>query len=461
MKPSEATEVGRVVGEALRSGAHRTGQLSAAIVDRGYRVVRRAVPVDRRDSVDRVRSAHVRATQGGADAIGAGLRALGAAAGRAGARFVDGDPIVEEHGAHQVVSVLNGVYGDRLHDQRSPLNLPMAVRANGRDVHLTADEVRAAYSGATDLVVVFLHGLIETDDWWDIRSERNWGKPGESYSARLQAEGVWTPVRVRYNTGLRVSANGRTLDDLLEGLVQAWPVPLRGLVLVGHSMGGLVLHSALAQTSAERRWPDLVRATVTIGTPHQGAALVRGIARLTPALASVPETRWLAEVIAARPAGMGDLGYGNLLADDWRGLGPTALVADPGAVPLKEGIRHCVVIGTVPSNRDGLMARWIGDLLVRPADARLAEGRGSVDPRDVRVVGGARHLDLLNHPAVFVHLAEWLAYAARTSPGADPASPASSGADSTSLAADSTSLAADSTSLAADPASPTAPPPSP
>ena len=134
-------------------------------------------------------------------------------------------------------------------------------------------------------------------------------------------------------------------------------------------------------------------------------------------------------------------------ADDWRGLGPTALVADPGAVPLKEGIRHCVVIGTVPSNRDGLMARWIGDLLVRPADARLAEGRGSVDPRDVRVVGGARHLDLLNHPAVFVHLAEWLAYAARTSPGADPASPASSGADSTSLAA--------------DPASPTAPPPSP
>ena len=104
---------------------------------------------------------------------------------------------------------------------------------------------RQAYPHATGLVVVFIHGLVETDDWWDIRSERNWGHPGESYSRRLRAEGAWTPVRVRYNTGLRVSDNGRSLDDLLNALVAGWPVPVRGLVLVGHSMGGLVLHLSL------------------------------------------------------------------------------------------------------------------------------------------------------------------------------------------------------------------------
>ena len=339
---------------------------------------------------------------------------------RVGARFADGRPVVEEPGAYQVVSVLNGLYGDRLAERQSPLSLAMAVREEGRDVPVNAAGLHAAYPGATGLVVVFVHGLVETDDWWDMRSVRNWGHPGESYSRRLRAEGAWTPVRVRYNTGLRVSDNGRSLDDLLNALVAGWPVPVRGLVLVGHSMGGLVLHSALAQASSERHWPGLVRATVTIGTPHQGAAIVRGVARVTPALARLPETRWLAEVIASRPAGMGDLAHGNLLADDWHDVGPGALTAPARTVPLAGGIRHCVVIGTVPSKRDGLVAGWVGDLLVRPGDARFAASRGEVNPRDIRVVGGARHLDLLNHPAVYVHLSEWLAFAARHSPPAEP-----------------------------------------
>ncbi len=420
MKPSEATEAGRVLGEALVGGAERISQVSVAVVDRGYAVAKRLVGRDRAGRVERVRQAHRRATNAATRSVSRGLQSASRVLGRVGARLSDGRPIVEEPGAHQVVSILNGLYGDRLRDRQSPLSLPMAVRAARRDVPTTPEGLRAAYPDATGLVAVFLHGLIETDDWWDIRSERNWGRPGESYSRRLLAEGTWTPVRVRYNTGLRVSDNGSSLVDLLEALVADWPVPIRGLVLIGHSMGGLVLHSALAQARQDRRWPDLVRATVTIGTPHQGAAIARGVARLHPALAKLPETTWLAELIAARPAGLGDLGHGNLLADDWRNLDPGTLMAQAGTVPLAGGIRHCVIIGTVPSKRDGRVARWVGDLLVRPADARLADRRGEVDRRDIRVVGGARHLDLLNHPAVFVHLSEWLAYAARISPTASP-----------------------------------------
>ena len=409
------------MGETLHGAAKRGGELSGAILDRGYRAASRVAGPAHRDQVDRVHRAHLDATARAGQAMGRGLRAMGRRVTRVGVRFADGRPVVEEHGAHQAVSVLNGLYGDRLQQQHSPLSLPMAVRAEGRDVPVSIEELQTAYPEATGLIVVFLHGLIETDDWWDMRSERNWGHPGESYSRRLRAEGTWTPVRVRYNTGLRVSDNGHSLDDLLDALVAGWPVPVRGLVLVGHSMGGLVLHSALAQASPQRRWPGLVRATVTIGTPHQGAAIVRGVARLNPALARLPGTRWLADVIASRPAGMGDLGHGNLLAQDWQGLDPGALIAPAGTVPLAAGIRHCVVMGTVPSKRDGLMAGWVGDLLVRPADARLAASRGDVDPRDIRVVGGARHLDLLNHPAVFVHLSEWLADAARHSPAAQTA----------------------------------------
>ena len=318
MKASEAAEVGRVLGETLVGTARRSGQLSAAILDRGYGAAARIAGPAHRDRIERVRTAHRQATTRAGQAVGRGLGAIGHGVARVGARFADGRPVVEEPGAYQAVSVLNGLYGDRLQQRHSPLSLPMALRAEGRDVPLSRGGLHAAYPHATGLVVVFIHGLVETDDWWDIRSERNWGHPGESYSRRLRAEGAWTTVRERYNTGLRVSNNGQHLDDLLDALVAGWPVPVCGLVLVGHSMGGLVLHSALAQASSDRQWPSLVRVTVTIGTPHQGAAIVRGVARLTPVLARLPETRWLAEVISSRPAGMGDLGHGNLLADDWR-----------------------------------------------------------------------------------------------------------------------------------------------
>ncbi len=53
-----------------------------------------------------------------------------------------------------------------------------------------------------------------------------------------------TPVYLRYNTGLPVGRNGADLAWLLDDLVAAWPVPVRSIALVGHSMGGLVVRAA-------------------------------------------------------------------------------------------------------------------------------------------------------------------------------------------------------------------------
>jgi triacylglycerol esterase/lipase EstA (alpha/beta hydrolase family) len=53
------------------------------------------------------------------------------------------------------------------------------------------------------------------------------------------------PCTVRYNTGLHISQNGRALAEQLEELVQAWPVPVEEICIVGYSMGGLVARSAL------------------------------------------------------------------------------------------------------------------------------------------------------------------------------------------------------------------------
>ena len=54
----------------------------------------------------------------------------------------------------------------------------------------------------------------------------------------------YTPLYVRYNTGLHTSQNGRELAAQLEQLVMHWPVPVKEITIIAHSMGGLVTRSA-------------------------------------------------------------------------------------------------------------------------------------------------------------------------------------------------------------------------
>jgi pimeloyl-ACP methyl ester carboxylesterase len=89
-------------------------------------------------------------------------------------------------------------------------------------------------------VVVFLHGLFETEFSWRLGA----GEDGETYGSRLARDLGCTPVDVRYNTGRHISENGRSLSELLEAVVAEWPVEVEEVALVGHSMGGLVARSA-------------------------------------------------------------------------------------------------------------------------------------------------------------------------------------------------------------------------
>ena len=351
-----------------------------------------------------VRPVHEAVTRSVYAGLGLGTRALGVAAGRAAARR-EGAPLSSTPGGSAVIAAIAGLRGDALEEEGSPLAQPMAVRVAGEPAAVEPQALAAAFPDATPRVVVFVHGLMET--------EFSWGT-GETYGTRLERELGYTPVTVRYNSGLRISRNGRCLSELMDELVAAWPVEVERVALVGHSMGGLVARSAChcgAEEGAD--WVSRVRQSVSLGTPHMGAPLEQAVHVLSAGLARLPETRPLANFLRLRSGGIRDLRQGSLVDEDWRDADPDALRAAACAeVPLLDGATHCFVSATVTRSDRHPLGRLIGDTLVlRPsASGRSRTRRLPFEEEFGTHIGGAHHFALLNHPAVYEKLRAWLAY---------------------------------------------------
>jgi pimeloyl-ACP methyl ester carboxylesterase len=265
--------------------------------------------------------------------------------------------------------------------------------------------VAEAFPDATPRIVVFLHGLMETEHAWRYGGE-------ETYGARLERDIGATPVEIRYNTGLHVSENGRSLADELEVLFAAWPTRVDRIALIGHSMGGLIARSACHQ-AVERgdEWVRKVRHVVSLGTPHMGAPLEEAVHVAAAGLAALPETRPFGNFLRRRSAGIRDLRRGSLVDEDWQDRDPDALrAAACREIPLLDGATHCFVAATVTRSDRHPVGRLIGDWLVLKSSAsgRSRARRIPFRDEDGLHVGGAHHLALLNHPAVYERLRGWL-----------------------------------------------------
>jgi pimeloyl-ACP methyl ester carboxylesterase len=317
----------------------------------------------------------------------------------------DGRPISAAPRGAQALAVLNGLIGDELERTGSDLQVPMALRLRGRIVEAEPNALAAAFPQATPRLVVFVHGLMETEHAWRLGG-------GAGYGARLAEDLGCTPLDVRYNSGRHISRNGRSLADLLEAAVAAWPAEVEQIALVGHSMGGLVARSAGFQASElGHAWVGRVRHVVSLGSPHLGAPLAQGMQYAAHALHAVPETRVLGRFLRRRSAGIRDLRAGSLVDRDWEGCDPDALRAAACAeVPLLDGATHCFVAATLTRSERHPVGRLWGDVLVLSPSA---SGRGRTRRIPFRAehgihIGAAHHLALLNHPNVYARLREWL-----------------------------------------------------
>jgi pimeloyl-ACP methyl ester carboxylesterase len=199
-------------------------------------------------------------------------------------------------------------------------------------------------------------------------------------------------------------------------------VPVEELALVGHSMGGLVARSACHYAAGDdAHWVRHVRHVVSLGSPHMGAPLEQAVHYASAALHALPETRPFGAFLRRRSAGIRDLRQGSLVDEDWRDRHPDALMSVAcQEVPLLEGATHCFVAATVTRSPKHPVGRLIGDWLVLEpsASGRSRARRLPFKTEHGMHVGGAHHLALLNHPAVYAKLREWLA-----TPSAAPTPP--------------------------------------
>ena len=303
------------------------------------------------------------------------------------------------------LAALNGVMGDYLSDSGNPLAETMTFRRDGAPLTLTPAALATAYPEPGDKLLVLIHGLCMNDLAWDA------GGLGATLADHLGH----TPLALDYNSGRHISTNGRDLADHLEALVGAWPRPVAELVLIGHSMGGLVARSAGHYgASAGHAWPGRLRALVFLGTPHHGAPLERGGNWINVLMAATPYVAPFARLAEARSAGITDLRHGNLLDDDWHGHDRFAHAPDGRTpVPLPPGVRCFAAAATLGQSTDSLGDRLLGDGLV-PLDSALgrhADPARSLpfDETNSWIGYGMSHLDLLRRPEVAAQVERWLA----------------------------------------------------
>jgi pimeloyl-ACP methyl ester carboxylesterase len=356
---SEAAALRELAARELSAFPRGVGDVHGAISGRVFRALgTTAAPV---------RLAHDAISRGVYAGVGAGLRLSARAAPV---------PDLDTPRGEMAIAALNGLIGDELERERSPLAIPMAVRKG---------------EPAGPRIAVFLHGLGET--------EYAWGERG--YGERLREDLGIAPVYIRFNTGRHVSENGAELAALLDDLSG----DVEEIALIGHSMGGLVARSACHHGGA---WTKLVRHTVSLGTPHTGAPLEQAAHAMSAALHRIPETRPFSRFLRRRSAGIRDLRRGSLVDEDWRDVDPDALRAKACAeVPLLEHATHCFVAATVTRDAKHPVGRLLGDALVL---APSASGRtiGLLSENGL-ALGGTHHLALLNHPEIYSHLRRWLA----------------------------------------------------
>ena len=304
-----------------------------------------------------------------------------------------------------LLSVLNGVIGDYLEEKENPLKIDMQFRYESKAIQIDSESLKETYPKINGKILLMIHGSCMSDIQWNHKNHNH----GETLSEELDK----TPIYLNYNSGKHISTNGKDLNKNLQKLVKNWPVPVEEIVIIAHSMGGLLTRSALYYADQNNnKWRKHLKRVVFLGTPHHGSHLERIGNYMDLLLESLPYLKPFARLGKIRSAGVTDLRYGNLVDEDWQHSGRFERKGDQRKhIQLPNKIEFFAVAATIGKETAG-STRIFGDNLV---EVKSALGQHKKTAKNLNfkeentwIVYENNHLELLSNPKILDKLKTWL-----------------------------------------------------
>ncbi|WP_367111334.1 esterase/lipase family protein [uncultured Psychrobacter sp.] len=304
----------------------------------------------------------------------------------------------------QLVNILNGVMGDHLVNHNNPLAIPMVLY----DHSLFPIHENIPHRKISGRVIILCHGLCMSHLSWQPFEPDSLGKR----IGRSQLDA--TVLYLNYNTGRRISSNGRNFAKVIQQLIDDHP-DIMQIDLIGHSMGGLVARSALFYGSQARQdWVNRVGNLITLGSPHHGAVLERIGNFVQDVISKLPFAGALAKLGDLRSAGIIDLRHGSVRDADWQSLkGRSVLPPDfRHPTPLPRHVYTYFIASTLAeAHYDAKTTKLLGDGLVT-IESALGEDEDEhtllVPEGHKAIFYGISHYNLIYSSRVHKQIIAWL-----------------------------------------------------
>lgn len=314
-------------------------------------------------------------------------------------------------GKDRALSILNGLIGDTLEEKRVGIATKMRLyTADKKPLILTKSSLRKMEFGDSGKICILAHGSCAHEKSWGFKDDVS-----TNYGSLLQKDFGFMPLYLRYNSGLHISTNGRRLSNLLESFVRHSPKKVRELILIGHSMGGLIYRSACYYGQKDgKKWVKLITKIFYLGSPHLGTHLARLGKLATTVLSQIPNpvTKMIVSLSDLRSAGVKDLRYGYLTDEDWQNKKSDNLFYwHHNKTPLLKNAEHYLICGTLSKIPGSTMGRLFGDGLVHPASGT---GKGLFASSAIpflqdhcKIILGISHTHLQKNQRVYEQIRDW------------------------------------------------------
>lgn len=324
-----------------------------------------------------------------------------------------------------LISSLNGLAGESLSHDSSRWAITMGFYHQNRLLNLNTERLLDFSPAPSKKIAIFIHGFMAHEQLWRFPGEQESEEIPPCYGNFLLRDYGYTPLYLRYNSGLHISDNGQLLSNLMDELINTYPVEIDEIIMFGHSLGGLIIRSGCHYgNQSATNWVTKVKKAFYLGTPHLGTPWEERAEGLYQYL----ETRngWFARLVQklydSRNAAIRDLRYAHLVEEDWA-------VEDPlphTSIPWQQNIKHHFVVSRLKERPDHPMNRYFGDGLVpvhsaeADASSNLNQPQVPFDQHHSVILTGVNHVRLAHSFTVYEAISNWISgksNAAPDSPG--------------------------------------------